>query len=99
MSETVGICVGSQLPNRAKAAEKKKNTVPMVATQTRIKAVIDRAESSQLYCWLALELTRRRRASRLPCFEQGSCGRQVIPDEATIPARLNFRNRNFSGSL
>ena len=38
----------------------------------------------------------RRRASRLPCFAQASCGRQVIPDEATIQARLNFRNRNFS---
>ena len=37
MSETVGICVGSQLLNRAKAAEKKKNTVPKVATQTRIR--------------------------------------------------------------
>jgi hypothetical protein len=39
-----------------------------------------------------------RRASSPPCFEQGSCGRQVIPDEATILARLDFRNRNFSGS-
>lgn len=41
----------------------------------------------------------RRRALRLPCFEQASCGRPVIPDEATILARLNLRNRNFSGSL
>jgi hypothetical protein len=41
----------------------------------------------------------RRRASRLPCFEQASRGRQVIPDEATILARLNFRSRNFSGSV
>ena len=42
---------------------------------------------------------RRWRALSLPCFEQASCSRPVIPDEATILARLNLRNRNFSGSL
>ena len=40
----------------------------------------------------------RRAKNPSACLEP-ACGRLVIPDAATFLARLNFRNRNFLGSI
>lgn len=55
--------------------------------------MIDRAKAAHLYCFFALALK-----NVLACLEPAN-GRLVIPDAATFLARLNFRNRNFLGSL